>query len=285
MIQAPRFVDAHTHLQFAAYKDDADEVIKRSLAAGIWLVNVGTQRETSHNAITLAERHSEGVYATVGLHPIHADKSFHDKEELGEGGLEFTSKGEIFDYEAYKQLADHPRVVAIGECGLDYYRSAESRKKQEAAFAGQIELAREVEKPLMIHCRKAFDDLLNVLRDNRHKLQSPPGVIHFFSGDVSHASKLLDMGFYFTFGGVVTFTRDYDEIVKTVPLNRLLLETDAPYVTPAPHRGKRNEPSYLPEIAQKLAEIKDVSLEEIAHHTTENASNLLGFDLLTYNQT
>lgn len=277
MIQAPRFIDAHTHLQFAAYKDDAEAVIKRSLEASVWLVNVGTQQDTSRDAVAMAEKYAEGVYATVGLHPIHTEKSFHDREELGEGGLEFTSKGEIFDYEAYKQLASHPKVVAIGECGLDYYRSAEFRKKQEAAFVGQIELAREIKKPLMIHCRKAFDDLLNVLRDNRHKLPSPPGIIHFFSGDLPHATKLLDMGFYFTFGGVVTFARDYDEIVKTVPLNRLLLETDAPYVTPAPYRGRRNEPSYLPEIAKKLAEIKGVSLEEIAHHTTENARNLLGF--------
>lgn len=297
----PRFIDAHTHLQFAAYKDDADEVIKRSLGAGIWLVNVGTQQDTSCEAIAMAEKYAEGVYATVGLHPIHTEKSFHDKEELGEGGLEFTSKGEIFDYDEYRKLALHPKVVAIGECGLDYYAnfarerserlqnraSAEAyseggspeltRKRQKNIFIQQIELAREIKKPLMIHCRKAFDDLLNVLRDNRHKLQATPGIIHFFSGDLPHATKLLDMGFYFTFGGVVTFARDYDEVVKTVPLNRLLLETDAPYVTPAPHRGKRNEPSYLPEIAQKLAEIKGISLEEIAHHTTENARNLLDF--------
>ncbi|MBI2453989.1 MAG: TatD family hydrolase [Parcubacteria group bacterium] len=270
----PKLIDAHTHVQFAAYQDDVDEVIKRSLAAGIWLVNVGTQLDTSRDAIALAEKHPEGVYATVGLHPIHTDKSFHDKQELGEEGGEFTSRGEVFNYEAYKQLAQHPKVVAIGECGLDYYRSAEFRKKQEGVFVSQIELAQEVKKPLMIHCRQAFDDLLNVLRDNRHKLQTVPGIIHFFSGDVLHATKLLDMGFYFTFGGVVTFSRDYDEIVKTVPLNHIMLETDAPYVTPAPHRGKRNEPSYLPEIAKKLAEIKGVDLEEIAHHTTENAMNI-----------
>lgn len=277
MLQSPKLVDTHTHIQFAAYKNDADEVVKRALEAGIWLVNVGTQLNTSRDAIVLAEKYSEGVYATVGLHPIHTDKSFHDKEELGEEGEEFTSRGEIFNYDAYKKLAVHPKVVAVGECGLDYYRSAEARIKQEDVFVKQIELAADIKKPLMIHCRKAFDDLLNVLRDNRHKLQNPPGIIHFFSGDVAHAVKLLDMGFYFTFGGVVTFSRDYDEVVKTVPLNRIMLETDAPYVTPAPHRGKRNEPYYLPYIAQKLAEIKGVPLEKIAHHTTENTRNLLGF--------
>jgi TatD DNase family protein len=126
----------------------------------------------------------------------------------------------------------------------------------------------------MIHCRKAFEDLLNVLRDNRHKLQTVPGIIHFFSGDMKQATMLLDMGFYFTFGGVVTFTRDYDEIIKTVPINRLLLETDAPYVTPAPYRGKRNESAYVMEIAKKIGEIKNIDFEEVSHHTVENARSI-----------
>ncbi|MEK7175039.1 MAG: TatD family hydrolase, partial [Patescibacteria group bacterium] len=153
MLQSPKLVDTHTHIQFAAYKNDADEVVKRALEAGIWLVNVGTQLNTSRDAIVLAEKYSEGVYATVGLHPIHTDKSFHDKEELGEEGEEFTSRGEIFNYDAYKKLAVHPKVVAVGECGLDYYRSAEARIKQEDVFVKQIELAADIKKPLMIHCR------------------------------------------------------------------------------------------------------------------------------------
>lgn len=237
------------------------------------MVNVGTQKDTSQKAITLAEKYPEGVYATVGLHPIHTDKSFHDKEELGSGGEEFTSRGEVFDYDGYKKLALHPKVVAIGECGLDYYRinDADSKEKQEAAFVQQIELARDVEKPLMIHCRAAFPDLISVLKANSSKLQAVPGIIHFFSGTEPQASDLLNMGLYFTFGGVITFSRDYDEIIKSVPVSRTLLETDAPYVTPAPHRGKRNEPAYVAEVAKKLAEIKGVSLEEIQHHTNENA--------------
>ncbi|MDP3800261.1 MAG: TatD family hydrolase [bacterium] len=274
MSQVPKLIDAHTHVQFVAYKDDRDEVIKRSLDAGVWMVNVGTQLDTSLEAIKLAEKYSEGVYATVGLHPVHTDKSFHDQAELGEGGVEFTSRGEVFNYEEYKKLAVHPKVVAIGECGLDYYHSAESRKKQEEAFIKHIELAYEVKKPLMIHCRKAFEDLINVLRDNRHRLQTVPGIIHFFSGDLKQATMLLDMGFYFTFGGVVTFTRDYDEIIKTVPINRLLLETDAPYVTPAPYRGQRNESVYVMEIAKKIGEIKNIDFEEVSHHTVENARSV-----------
>ena len=274
----PKLIDAHTHIQFAAYKNDTDEIIKRSLEAGVWLVNVGTQQDTSKDAIALAEKYPAGVYATAGLHPIHTDKSFHDETELGDGMASFTSRGEAFDVEAYKKLALHPKVVAVGECGLDYYHLADSdsREKQKKAFVEQIELALAVKKPLMIHCREAFDDLLNTLRDNRHKLQTVPGIIHFFSGDIKYATKLLDMGFYFTFGGVITFAKDYNEIIKTVPLNRVMLETDAPYVTPAPYRGKRNEPAYIVEIAKKLGEIKGVGLEEVSHHTVENSRSIFG---------
>ena len=278
MFKVPRFIDAHTHVQFAAYKDDADEVIKRSLGADIWLVNVGTQQETSQQAITFAEKYPHGVYATVGLHPVHTDKSFHDKEELGEEGAAFTSRGEIFDFSYYKNLSANPKVVAIGECGLDYYhiKDETAKKKQKAAFIQQIELAAAVKKPIMIHCREAFDDLIEVLKDSSSKLQTTPGIIHFFSGNLTQATRLLDMGFYFTFGGVVTFARDYDEIIKTVPINRIMLETDAPYITPAPYRGKRNEPFFVVEVAKKLAEIKGVGLEEVSHHTVENTRAVFG---------
>ena len=276
MSQVPRLIDAHTHIQFAAYKDDRDEVIKRSLDAGIWLVNVGTQKDTSLEAIKLAEKYSEGVYATVGLHPVHTDKSFHDEAELG-ADQTFTSRGEIFDDETYKKLAEHPKVVAIGECGLDYYRlEIDSKNKQKEAFIKQIELATEVKKPLMIHCRKAFDDLIDILKDNNPKLQTIPGIIHFFSGDIVHATRLLDMGFYFTFGGVITFVHDYDKVVKLIPLDKILLETDAPYVTPVPYRGQHNEPSYVLEVAKKIGEIKGIDFEEISHHTVENARTIFG---------
>lgn len=279
MLQVPRLIDAHTHLQFAAYKDDRDEVIKRSLEAGVWLVNVGTQKDTSAEAIALAEKYNKGVYATVGLHPIHTGKSFHDEAELGLD-QSFTSRGDVFDYEFYKKLAFHKKVVAIGECGLDYYRATsdrghETKEKQKDAFYQQIELSKELKKPLMIHCREAFPDLIDILVACRMSLVSG-SIVHFFSGTEREANQLLDMGLFFTFGGVITFVRDYDEIIKAVPINRILLETDAPYVTPAPYRGQRNEPLYVAEVAKKLAEIKDVSLDEIYHHTTENARNIFG---------
>jgi len=161
---------------------------------------------------------------------------------------------------------------------LDYYhiKDETARKKQKAAFVQQIELAAAVKKPIMIHCREAFDDLIEVLKDSSSKLQTTPGIIHFFSGNLTQATRLLDMGFYFTFGGVVTFARDYDEIIKTVPINRIMLETDAPYITPAPYRGKRNEPFFVVEVAKKLAEIKGVGLEEVSHHTVENTRAVFG---------
>lgn len=276
----PLNFDVHTHVQFAAFKDDADAVIQRALDAGVWVVNVGTQKDTSENAIKFAEKYQEGVYATVGLHPIHTEQSYHDTKELGDSheARGFTSRGEEFDYEFYKKLALHPKVVAIGECGLDYYRlNPETQKKQKAVFLRQMELAHEVKKPLMIHCRNAFAELIDLLSVERQMLNDPPGIVHFFSGTANDAKKLLDLGFSFSFGGVITFARDYDEVVKYIPLEHILLETDAPYVTPAPYRGKRNEPVYVKEAAKKLAELKHSSFEEVSAHTSENAQKIFRF--------
>lgn len=275
----PIFFDAHTHVQFAAFKDDYKEVIERAFKASVWLVNVGTQKDTSKRAIELAHEYKEGIYATVGLHPSHTGKSFHDADELGgnEAAKGFSSRGEGFDYNTYKKLAQDPKVVAIGECGLDYFRiegdDVEAKRRQKAAFEAQIKLAKDVKKPLMIHCREAFPDLIEVLRPNAKNLK--PGIIHFFTGTKDDAKELLKIGFYFTFGGVITFTRDYDEVIKMIPIDRILSETDAPYVAPVPYRGKRNEPVYVVEVVKKLAEIKEVSMEEVAGQVLKNAKNLL----------
>lgn len=276
-----KYVDAHTHVQFAAFQDDWKEVIDRALAQNVWLVNVGTQKDTSRKAIELAHRYKEGVYATVGLHPIHSEKSFHDDKELGtdDASREFTSRGEVFDYDYYRRLVEGPKVVAIGECGLDYYRlGPETKKKQREIFIKQIELAHEVKKPLMIHCRSAFDDLIVTLKSEIRYLKSESlGIIHFFSGTEDDARELLNMGFSFTFGGVITFARDYDAVIKMIPLDRILSETDAPYVTPAPYRGKRNEPAYVVHIVKKLAELKRVSAEEMAGQIFMNSCKVFGF--------
>ena len=274
-----KLIDVHTHVQFAAYEKDFKAVIERSLANGIWLVNVGTQKDTSKRAVDIAGNYKEGVYAVVGLHPIHTEKSHHDFQELGSGetAKAFTSRGEEFDYEYYKELGSNPKVLAIGECGLDYYRLAEESKKRQAdSFEIQISLAYELNKPLMIHCREAFPDLIKLLKNNKSKLKTDyPGVIHFFGGTIDEAKELIDMGFYFSFGGVTTFTNNYDEAVKLVSLERILLETDAPYVAPIPFRGKRNEPAYVVYIAEAIAKILGVSKEEVAERTTDNARKVL----------
>ena len=281
MAQDIKFFDAHTHIQFSAYDVDREDVLSRTRDAGVHMINVGTQKDTSLAAIHLAEK-NEGMYAAIGLHPIHTARSYHDVSELGGGDTAkaFTSRGEIFDAEYYRALALHPKTVAIGECGLDYFRFTEDEpresqiKKQKEALAAQISLAREVQKPLMIHCRNAFSDLITLLRENGHGLK--PSVIHFFTGTAADAKQLLELGFSFTFGGVVTFTRDYDEAIKCIPLQRILSETDAPYVTPVPYRGKRNEPSYIIETVKKLGELKEVSAKEMKAQIWQNAQMLFG---------
>lgn len=281
-----KFVDCHTHVQFGAFEKDYKKVILRALENNVFLINVGTQKDTSRRAVEVAHEFQEGVYATVGIHPIHTDKSHHDADELGETdkSVVFTSRGEEFDFEYYKKFALDPKVVAIGECGLDYYRMMtndnddDGKRKQKAVFGEHIRLAREVKKPLMIHCREAYKDLMEILDSSRQILNSPAGIVHFFSGTKDDAKKLLDLGFYFTFGGVITFVRDYDEVVKYIPIDRILSETDAPYVTPAPYRGKRNEPAYVIEVVKKLAELKEVSLEEMKERVWENACGIFGVE-------
>ena len=275
----PKLVDVHSHVQFAAYEGQGDEAIKRALNENIWVVNVGTQKDTSWAGVVMAEGYKEGVYVTIGLHPIHTMASYHDTQELGggEAAKAFTSKGEEFDFDFYKELGKNKKVVAVGECGLDYYRlDKETKEKQVEAFEAQIELAKEIGKPLMIHCREAFEDLIEVLRKNKSSLHKDyPGINHFFAGSKENARDLMDLGFYFSFGGVLTFTRDYDDLVRYIGLNKIMLETDAPYITPSPHRGKRNEPSFVKHTAEKLAEILDEDLEKVQAQTTENALKVL----------
>lgn len=291
----PRLIDAHTHVQFAAYEADAEAVIARALQKDIWLTTVGSQWGTSQAGVTLAEKYAEGVYATVGLHPVHVESSFHDAKELGDGpaAKAFTSRGEVFDFDAYRTLALREKVVAIGECGLDYYRlGSETKEKQKEAFMAQIVLSGEVRKPLMIHCRdassassgqaasassgQAYDDLIDILRSQKGKMNTVPGIAHFFAGSVQHARELLELGFSFSFGGVVSFARDYDEVVRYIGLPHIVLETDAPYVTPVPHRGKRNEPSYVAHVCEALSKVLDVDMGVVAVETTKNARKIFG---------
>lgn len=276
-----RYFDAHTHVHFAAFKDDADAVIRRALDAGVGMLVVGTQKDTSKGAVEIAQKY-DGVYAAIGLHPIHTDRSYHDPNELGAGenAQGFTSRGEDFDPAYYLELGGDPKVVAIGECGLDYFRiegeKAEKIRKQKEIFNAQIDVAKELGKPLMIHCRDAFADLIAMLEARKGDLLPNPGVVHFFTGTKDDATKLLALGFGFTFGGVVTFARDYDETLKYLPLENILSETDAPYVAPAPYRGKRNEPAYIVETVKKLAAIKEVPEEAMVSRILQNARRIFG---------
>lgn len=203
-----RLIDVHTHIQFAAFTEDWVEVIKRSLAVDTWLINSGTQKNTSQKAVDIAERFAEGVYATVGLHPIHTGTSVYDLQELGgESEGKIIARGEEFDYDYYRGLASHPKVVAIGECGLDFAvwvrkdgekqcsagEIEEIKEKQKAAFVRQTELASELKKPIVVHCRDAYPELIKILKYSRKSLPDNPGVIHFFSGNEEEARELLEM--------------------------------------------------------------------------------------------
>jgi len=272
------YFDAHTHINFAAFDDDRDAVIARAREAGVGMNVVGTQLDTSRSAVEVAEKH-EGVWATIGLHPVHTSKSHHDEKELGEGGKAFTSRGEQFDAAAYEALGQNPKVIAVGECGLDYYRLEEKTKAvQSEAFIQQIELANTLRKPLMLHVRPsqgsqdAYDDALEILRAHA----KVKGDTHFFAGNWETAKKFLDLGFTLSFTGVLTFTHDYDEVVRNAPLDMLLSETDAPYITPVPHRGKRNESAYIPEIVRAIARIRGEEEEMVRSALAVNARRVFG---------
>lgn len=273
-----RYFDAHTHLNFAAYDADRPEVFARTAEADVGVNIVGTQFDTSKAAVELAHAYPD-TWATIGLHPIHTTKSHHDEQELGEGNKEFTSRGEVFDAAKYLELGADPKVVAIGECGLDYYRNdPATRSVQGEAFIQQIEVANTLGKPLMLHIRAskgtqdAYDDAIELVRAHA----KVPGDVHFFAGDWATASRWLDIGFTLSFTGVVTFTHDYDEVVRNAPLDRILSETDAPYVTPAPHRGKRNESAYIPEIVRAIAGIRSLPEAETREAILGNARRLFG---------
>lgn len=286
----PKYIDIHSHVNFKAFDEDRDEVIRRALANDTWVINVGTQVDTSKAAVELANQYEEGVYAIIGLHPIHTGASYHDEKELGEGGKEFTSRGEAFDKDFYRTLLKDPKVVGIGECGLDYYRcTPETIAKQKQDFIAQIELANEFNKPLMLHIRNnpnlpaqagesnpnAYFDSLEILKQHSKVNPSAPlrprGDVHFFAGTWDEAKAFLDFGFTLSFTGVITFTTDYDEVIKNTPLNMIMSETDAPYVTPIPHRGKRNEPSYVSEVVKKIAKVKNLNEAEVAEAIIANA--------------
>ncbi len=277
----PKYIDIHSHTNFKAFDEDREATIRRALDNDTWVINVGTQIDTSRKAVEMANQYDEGVYAIIGLHPIHTGASYHDTKELGEEGKAFTSRGEHFDKDAYRELLKDPKVVGIGECGLDYYRCTEETiAKQKEAFIEQIELANEFNKPLMLHIRNgsidspqaipgrnAYADVLIILKE----YAKVKGDVHFFAGTLADAKAFNDFGFTLSFTGVITFTHDYDEVVRATPLDMIMSETDSPYITPTPYRGKRNEPLYVEEVVKKIAEIKGLPLEEVSKALVSNA--------------
>ena len=295
----PKYIDIHAHTNFTAFDLDRDEVISRALENDTWMINIGTQYDTSKKAVEMTNEYKEGLYATIGLHPIHTDASYHDESELGVEGKEFTSRGEIFDKEKYKELAKLGKVVGIGECGLDYYHMSEnSIEKQRIAFIAQIELANELGLPLMLHVRNssplsptdsspsqgsrnAYFDVYELI-----KRYSTPGKIrgvsHFFAGNVEDMKRFIEIGIYISFAGPITYKPrpeicDYESVIKETPLDMIMADTDSPYVAPVPYRGTRNEPAYVKEIVAKIAQIKGLSVEEVASQIVLNVKHL--FDI------
>ncbi len=285
----PKYIDIHSHINFRAFDENRDEVIHRALNNDTWVINVGTQIDTSKKAVLMTNEYKEGVYAIIGLHPIHTGKSYHDEKELGDEGKEFTSRGEIFDKNKYKELLKLGKVIAIGECGLDYYRcTEESIEKQKTAFVEQIKLANELNLPLMLHLRSndennsinAYQDALKILK----KYAKVKGVSHFFAGTLKDAKDFIDFGFYISFSGAITFPPrkngkgcDYSSIIKDLPIEKIMADTDSPYVAPVPHRGETNEPAYVRDIVKKISEIKDLKEEKTAKIIVSNAKKL--FDI------
>ncbi len=280
-------IDTHSHLQFKAFEHDADEVVKRTLAENIWMINVGTKYETSKNAVELAEKWTSGVYAAIGLHPIYAAAEFvKTKTDPDEG--EFLIREQEFDKEKYKALAlgGGKKVVAIGEIGLDYYYKPKTaaklqqfKKKQKEVFLQQLDLAKELGLPLILHCRVAHDDVIEILQSRNEKR----GVIHCFTGTWEQAQKYMAMGFCLGINGII-FKFNIDEVIKNAPLEKLVIETDCPYLTPLPaialakegkpEGDKRNEPIFIKHTISRIAELKGISAKEVSQKSTENARKL-----------
>ncbi len=257
----PKYFDAHSHISFPEYDHDRVEVYDRMRMAATHTITVGVDLESSKEAVEMANGY-DGVYATIGLHPA-------------------DNKKEVFDPKDYTELAENIDVVAIGECGLDYYRIDEKDKKekvrQEKDFRAQIEFALEHDLALMLHVRPksgtmdAYHDVIKILKE--YKTLSGDklcGNVHFFVGDMEVSKELIELGFTLSFTGVLTFTNDYDDIVKETPLDMILTETDSPYATPVPHRGKRNEPIYVGAVVKRIAELKGLKEKEVAKAVVEN---------------
>lgn len=254
-----RVVDTHAHLEHHAYDADRDQVIDRAQGAGVLtIINVGTTTSSSRSAIELAQKYQH-IFATVGTHPT-------DLEEK-----------DSVDIKIMRQLASRPKVVAIGECGLDLSpNNSRPLDQQQHIFSLQIQLARERRLPIIIHCRQALDHIFPVLEKHPIPALETPGVFHCFTGTATNAQRLLSLGYYISFSGVLTYPKNQylRDIASTVPLDKVVVETDSPFLPPQIKRGKRNEPLYILEVIKTLAAVRNVTEQAIANQTSQNADRL-----------
>jgi len=285
-------IDSHAHINFQEYESKLDDVIKRSFANDTWIITVGSNFDSSQKAIAIAEKYKLGVWAVIGCHPIHLIKDIEEKSEFGGQESTFFITKEIFsasggDYQKYYKLAKSSRkVVGIGETGLDFYRlvdkqnSIEQIKKiQSDTFRQFIKLAKELNLPLVLHCRgeekkpyEAYDLMLGILNQEKYF----KGVIHCFGGTLEQARKFIDLGFYIGFTGIVTFknAKELQNIAKVMPLDKILAETDAPFLAPEPYRGIKNEPTFVRYVVQKIADLHELTYEMVEKQIFENTRNL-----------
>jgi TatD DNase family protein len=265
-----KYFDIHSHLNLTQFKLDYKDVIADLEEKEVGTITVGVDEKSSDRAVELAEL-SENLFAAVGLHPTETDR-------------------EVFNPDFYEKFMDNPRVVCVGECGLDYFRTnssdADNKARQEAQFRAQIEFALKHDKPIMLHIRPsqssydAYEDTLKILEE--YKVEAGDklrGDAHFFAGNLEIAKRFVDLGFYISFTGVITFTHDYDEVVKGITLDRMMSETDAPYVAPVPYRGQRAEPWHVISVVEKLAELREMPVEDMQKQLLENTKRLFGIDL------
>ena len=289
------FIDTHGHVNFNAFRDDSNEVLRRTLENNTWVVMPGTQYSTSKRAVEIAEGFDRGVYAAVGLHPIHlGEQRKVDVMEVQslppaqdkQSWEEFVTRSEEFDIEKYRELTKSKKTVAIGEFGLDYYYRPKGKAKLEAfkakqkeVFLKQLELAVETNLPVILHCRVAHEDMLELLTTNyKLKTKNLRGVVNCFTGTVEQAQKFMALGLYIGFNGLilkdVPALPNPGEVISAIPLDRIVLETDAPYLTPPILGSERNEPLFVKYVAEEIARIKKVSVQEVAEATTQNAKVL-----------
>ena len=281
-----QLIDSHCHVHFNAYREDMDEVIRRTLEKGVFLITVGTQKDTSKHGLEVADRY-DGMWATVGLHPNHTvEQEFWDNDELPpeeQATPKIKTRAEVFDMNYYRELTKHPKCVAVGEFGLDLYRIPETADRDEVirrqveTVKAQFDLATETNKPVVIHCRDAYPQQAQMIREaiEEGKL-ARRGVIHCFTGTREEALAFIELGFYISFSVILTFAKNLQEVARALPLEKLLVETDAPYLTPAPDRGKRNEPWRVEYVAMKLAELKEVAVEAVAEQTVISTKQIFG---------